>query len=387
MARWSRRHVIGTGLAAAAAACAGPALAARPDDSLHVIARKRGLRFGSALGGRGLRDPRYLELIAAQCGILVPENELKMAYIQRKPGEFDFAPAARVLQFAEEHQMRMRGHTLLWHHPRWLPRWLQGYDFGNEPATAAAGLLEAHIRKTTAEFGKRIVSWDVVNEAVDNLTGEMRETLFSRAIGTSDQVVEMAFHIARDQLPDTELVYNDYMGWEKDNAPHRDGVLRLLERLRRNGAPVNALGIQAHIGAGNQDANAGRAFDARDEKAWRKFLREVTGMGYRLIITEFDVHDAPLTAEIRKRDREVAALGRGFLDLTLDFREVTAVLCWGLADNYSWLQGRTPRADGLPKRPTPFDASFQPKPLRDAIAAAFRAAPFRRPAIPQGEPA
>jgi endo-1,4-beta-xylanase len=50
------------------------------------------------------------------------------------------------------------------------------------------------------------------------------------------------------------------------------------------------------------------------------------------------------------------ALGRSFLDLTLDFREVNAVLCWGLADHYSWLQGRTPRGDGLPKRPTPYDA-------------------------------
>jgi endo-1,4-beta-xylanase len=174
------------------------------------------------------------------------------------------------------------------------------------------------------------------------------------------------------------------MGWEKDNGPHRDGVLRLLERLRHRNVPVDALGIQAHIGAGNQDSNANRAFDARDEFAWRKFLGEVTGMGYQLLITEFDVHDAPLPAPIAERDREVAALGRAFLDITLDFREVNALLCWGLADHYSWLQGRTPRADKLPKRPTPYDAQLQAKPLREAIAAAFRAAPERKQATPRG---
>jgi endo-1,4-beta-xylanase len=65
--------------------------------------------------------------------------------------------------------------------------------------------------------------------------------------------------------------------------------------------------------------------------------------------------------------------------VTLDFRETHSVLCWGLADNFTWLQGRTPRADGLPKRPTPFDTQFHAKPLRDALAAAFRAAPRRRP--------
>ncbi len=97
------------------------------------------------------------------------------------------------------------------------------------------------------------------------------------------------------------------MGWEKDSAAHRDGVLRLLERLRRNGAPVNALGIQAHIGSGNQDSNANRVFDARDEAAWRKFLREVTGMGYRLLITEFDVHDA-LAAGRHRQTRQAASL-------------------------------------------------------------------------------
>ncbi|HEX6639029.1 MAG TPA: endo-1,4-beta-xylanase [Steroidobacteraceae bacterium] len=387
MNAWTRRQLLGTGLAGAAAACAPVVWADGPDDPLDVIARRKGLRFGCALGRRGLRDPQYRELLARECGMLVHENELKMTVIQKQPGEFDFAPADEVAQFAADHQLLLRGHTLLWHHPRWLPRWLDEYDLGAEPATAAAELLNAYIRKVTANYEKRIVSWDVVNEAVDNLTGEMRETRFSRAIGTPDQVVEIAFRAAREQLPDTELVYNDYMGWEKDSAAHRDGVLRLLERLRRKGVPVNALGIQSHIGCGNQDANASRVFDARDEKAWRAFLHEVTGMGYRLILTEFDVHDATLPADIEPRDRAVASLARAYLDLTLDFRETSALLCWGLADHFNWLQGRKPRTEGVRKRPTPFDSNYRAKPLRDAIAAAFRAAPARRPSIPQGEPA
>jgi len=366
------------------ATLAGMASAAIADtpamESLDALARKKGLRFGSALSGRGLRDPNYLALVESQCGMLVPENELKMAFVQRAPGEFHFERAAALLAFAESRGLPMRGHTLLWHHPKWLPRWLDTYDFGAQPATTAAEWLSTHVRTTAAQFGRRICSWDVVNEAVHQVTGEMRDTVLSQAIGTPDQVVEIAFRVAREQLPDTELVYNDYMGWEKDAGPHRDGVLRLLERLKRNDVPVDALGLQAHIGAGNQDSNANRVFDARDERAWRRFLKEVTGMGYRLLVTEFDVHDAPLDAALARRDREVAALGRAFLDLTLDFREVNAVLCWGLADHYSWLQGRTPRVDGLPKRPTPYDAQLQPKLLREAIAAALRAAP-RRPAV------
>jgi len=386
---WSRRDVLQAGVSAAGLLTVGSnSIGKTPaNDSLESLARARGMHFGTALGGRGLADTGYTGLIAAQCGIIVPENELKMPFVQRAPGEFQFDRADKLLEFAESHSLLMRGHCLLWHHPRWVPRWLATYDFGSDPRKSAEDLLNTHIDKTTAHYGKRISSWDVVNEAVDNITGEMRETELSKAMGSADAVIEAAFLSARTALPDAELVYNDYMSWEKEDAPHRDGVLRLLERLRKKNIPVDALGLQSHIGSGNTDGSATRHFDARDERAWRRFLTEVTGMGYSLLITEFDVHDAPLPADIPARDKQVAALGRDYLDVTLDFRQVNAVLAWGLADNHSWLQGRTPRADKLPKRPTPYDDHYQPKPLREAIAAAFRAAPRRHPKKPVGKPA
>jgi endo-1,4-beta-xylanase len=386
MTHWSRRELLQATLLGAGAAL--PAYATERDvETLEILARAKGLHFGASLSGRALTDTSYADLIRTQCGVIVPENELKMPVIQPTPGVFDFHRGDALLAFAESNGLLVRGHCLLWHHPRWLPRWLDTYDFGAEPAKAAESLLIDHITRTTTHFGKRLISWDVVNEAVDNITGVMRETSLSRAIGSPDKVLEIAFHAARANLPDTELVYNDYMGWESNDAPHRDGVLRLLERFRKNGVPVNSLGLQAHIGCGNQDSNANRAFDARDEKAWRQFLEDVTAMGYSLLITEFDVHDATLPADFAARDQAVAALGRAFLDLTLSFTQVNAMLAWGLADNHTWLQGRTPRQDGLPKRPTPYDNHYQPKPLREALAAAFRAAPPRKPAAIAGIPA
>lgn len=384
MSAWNRRDVLIAG-AAGATAGALPAFA-KSGSSLEALARAKGFHFGTALGGRGLADEKYRELVRSQCGVIVPENEQKMQFIQPRPGEFRFDRADAIVDFARQHELAVRGHCLLWHHPRWLPQWMHSHDFGARPATAAAQLITQHVATLSRHF-TGIRSWDVVNEAVHNITGEMRETPLSKAMGSPDAVVEHAFRVARDLLPEAELVYNDYMGWENDNGPHRDGVLRLLERLRRNSVPVNALGIQAHIGAGNQDSNNNRAFDARDERAWRRFLEDVTGMGYGLLITEFDVHDAPLPADIRERDRTVAAFGRDFLDLTLSFPQVNAVLCWGLADSHTWLQGRNPRPDGLRKRPTPYDEKLRAKPLRDAIADAFRAAPMRRPSAIAGIPA
>ena len=85
----------------------------------------------------------------------------------------------------------------------------------------------------------------------------------------------------------------------------------------------------------------------------------------------------PLAPPRKARDAAVADLARRYFDVMLSYPQLRYVMAWGLVDKYSWLQGRWPRADGLAKRPNPYDDDYRPKPLREAIAAAFRAAPPR----------
>jgi endo-1,4-beta-xylanase len=77
------------------------------------------------------------------------------------------------------------------------------------------------------------------------------------------------------------------------------------------------------------------------------------------------------------RDAGVAALARDYLDITLSFPQTSDLLCWGMVDRFSWIRSFTPRADGLPQRPCPYDDDYRPKPLREAIAGALRTAPAR----------
>ena len=67
----------------------------------------------------------------------------------------------------------------------------------------------------------------------------------------------------------------------------------------------------------------------------------------------------------------VAVYAKANHDLMLSYPQLRDVLCWGMVDRYSWLEGFDPRADKTPKRGTPYDAKFRPKPLREAIAKAF----------------
>ena len=376
----SRRECLGLALAAAISAPAqGFARRGGASDSLNQLARRAGRRFGSTIGSRNgsLRDPRYDEVIVAECGLIVPENELKWQWTRPTPTSFNFAGADTIVDFAEGNGLAIRGHTLLWHHPNWFPAWVATYDFGANKRAEAERMIREHVATICTRYGRRIHGYDVVNEAVDAHSGEMRETAFSRAMGSAEAVLDLAFHTARESAPHAQLVYNDYMSWQPGSEAHRAGVLRCLEGFRRRGTPVDALGVQSHIGSGNNPGD-GPDFATHDETAWRHFLDAVTAMGYKLLITEFDVHDRGLPAEIAVRDRAVAEHARAYLDLMLSYDQLGDILAWGMSDRYSWLQQRTPRPDGLRKRPCPYDEEFRPKPLRAAIADALRGAPPRR---------
>ena len=100
-------------------------------------------------------------------------------------------------------------------------------------------------------------------------------------------------------------------------------------------------------------------------------------MGYRLLITEFDVKDKALSGNIVLRDAKVADFARRYFEVMFDYAaHLDDILAWGMVDRFNWLQGFEParRADGKEVRGTPYGSDYKPKPLRSALAAVFAAA-------------
>ena len=346
-----------------------------PSPSLNALAMRSGRRFGSAVAsnasGRGgsVQNPAYAAIVAGECGLVVPENEMKWQATRPGPEAFDFARMDAIVAWAQAQSIAVRGHTLLWHRPQWFPEWLNNYDFGANPVQEAERLLTTHIRTVTDRYRGVITSYDVVNEAIDHDRNAPIETSLSRAMGSPEAVLDLAFHTARAQLPQGELVYNDYMSWEPAHRKHCADVLRLLEGFRKRNVPVDALGIQSHIEMYSIDPATG--VGPYDEREWRRFLDEVTAMGYKLLITEFDVKDRALPSDIALRDERVADFSRRYFDLMLEYEQLGDVLAWGMVDGFSWLQGFAPREDGLEVRGCPYSSDYRPKPLREGIARSF----------------
>ena len=384
MEEMSRRDLAGLAvLGAAAVAGTGVASAATSPDSLNALAKAKGfVGFGSCAGGgaedfaSSFNDAGVRAIHQRECGILVCENETKWVALRPNPAEYSFYLADRMVDFAQSNGMLMRGHTLLWQKTQYFPKWLVNYDFGPRPATEAERLLREHITTVCRHFGTRIFTYDVVNETVDEISGEIRDTPFTKYLGPN--VVDICFDAAAKAAPHAKLVYNDYMGFAVSSAKHRDGVLKLLARLKANKAPVHLLGIQSHIGPGtNPESQGSNSFSTAEQAAWKQFLDAAVAMDLRLCLTEFDVGERGTQSDIAERDRFMADLARRYLDFMFAYRQTDYLMAWGMMDHYSWLQNFGKRPDGMLKRPSLYDDNYQPKALRQAIAASFRNAPQR----------
>jgi endo-1,4-beta-xylanase len=376
----TRRETLAGGALALAGCAAAPVVGASASSpkSLDALARRTGRRFGSAVAWSlpgadkgSFANPAYAALLERECELLVPENELKWQWSRPGPDRFDFRQMDAIADYAATHGFQLRGHTLFWTPTKWYPRWLAETRFGSP--SEAERLLTNHVQTVCRHYGKRIYSYDVVNEAVQPETGEIRDTNVTRALG-GEHFLDLMYHTARAEAPHALLVYNDYMSWERnsEDETHIGGVLKLLEGFRKRGTPVDALGVQSHIRLLKPLSVADIVRES--EGPWRRFLDEVTAMGYKLVITEFDVNDRVAPGDIAIRDRMVADYAKAYLDVMLSYPQLGDILCWGMTDRYSWLGGFDPRADKLLKRGLPYDASFRAKPLRAAMAAAFAGA-------------
>ena len=348
-------------------AAALPFARAAADDSLRARAAARGLLYGAAAAyGPLQRDPGYAAHFAEECGILVPENVLKWGPVHPEPERFDFTAADFLAGFAAKNAMRMRGHTLVWHNQ--LAPWFRT----TVTAENARAHLEMHIRTVMGHFQGRMHSWDVVNEAVhppDGRDDGLRKTPWLEMLGP--EYLDMAYTIAAEADPRALLCYNDY-GLDYDtpaDAAKRAAVLKLLRGLVRRKVPVQGFGMQAHLSARQRK-------DFKPETL-RRFFGEIADLGLKILITELDVADQSLPADIAGRDSAVAAVYESYLTAALAEPAVVAVLTWGLTDKYTWLASQQRRDDGAPVRVLPLDRDYQRKPAWRAMVKAFDAAEKR----------
>jgi endo-1,4-beta-xylanase len=323
-------------------------------------------------------------LVKQQFDQISPENDLKWALLQPRPGAngYEFGPADAYVNFGLKNHMYIVGHTLVWHGqtPNWvfagtnLPpavtnapggrRFGRGFGY-NGPRASRDELLQRmhdHIFTVVGRYQGKIKVWDVVNESIADGGGTniLRNSLWLQIIGPD--YIAKAFEYAHEADSNAILRINDY-GLE--NPVKRRKFIILVKSLQAQNVPVMAIGSQTHVSVSSP------SFEEEDQE-----LTDLEQLGLPIHITELDVNGAQrgqrnTGADIadnsattqgglvndadQRLAEEYATLFKTFLKHQ---NYVKMVTFWGVNDTVSW------RANG---RPLLFDGNDQPKPAFYAV--------------------
>ncbi|MCR4621612.1 MAG: endo-1,4-beta-xylanase [Clostridiales bacterium] len=308
--------------------------------------------FGMAAGPRELNNFTLRNLLAQQCSILTPENELKPDSVldveasKKLAAEDETAVAVRLtaakplLTFASKNGIKVHGHVLVWHSQTPKAFFHEGYDV-NRPYVSREVMLarlDNYIRLVMEgierDYPGVVVSWDVVNEAIDDGTGWLRDSDWKKVVG--DDFVNQAFRIARKYAPEgVKLYYNDY------NTPETiklRGIIRLLEEVMPDGT-IDGYGFQMHYKTSYpsllQINNA---------------LKKITALGLRIRVSELDIG---VTKNTQSEFEAQALAYARIIKLLLSYSDsLEAVQVWGITDSNSWRRSEYPllfSAKGYPK--------------------------------------
>jgi endo-1,4-beta-xylanase len=335
-------------LAATAGVVGAPAFAQLPkpreEEPLILRAHRKGLVYGAVVPAASLTNPVFGDILADECGLIATQGEADWAALQPQPGRFDFSGFDRLANFAQRRNLLFRPRSLVRHSG--LPDWMAEAVM---PASVGRTLAE-HVGPVVARYRGRVHSWDIIGEAIEPAHGRadgLRVTPWLKAMGP--RYIDLAFRLARTIDRDALLAYSDagLDAGTPEHAARRRAVVGLLEWLRGRGVPLDALSIDSRL-----DIEA--PFDG---PAFRDFVRDVAGMGLRVILTGLDVTAAS------RADWAAERLGR-YVETALGEKAVIAVISAGLAN-----QGG---GHGLP-----LDGDLNRTAVWAALARAFDATPAR----------
>jgi GH35 family endo-1,4-beta-xylanase len=277
--------------------------------SVQVRMVQPAFAFGSAVKGSLLSENTpeaqlYRDRVLELFDTVTIENDLKWASWQ---WENERASGLRAIDWITSKGLRLRGHNLVWPSYNFSPRRLQTLA---SPSVELPRQIETRIEDAMTATQGRTWAWDVLNEP-------LHERDFYKHF--SDTKSADWFKQARRLDPNTKLFVNEYAMLNDSGSPNFiKRYLAFIKMLRANGAPLDGIGVQGHIG--NQ---------VRNPVDVLKDLDLLQTAGLPVHITEFDIKSTD--------DQLQADYTRDFLIACYSHPAVDAFIMWGFWQGAHWI--------------------------------------------------
>ncbi|KAF4159225.1 hypothetical protein CNMCM6936_001878 [Aspergillus lentulus] len=305
--------------------------------TLRQEAAKKDILIGSgAINPSYLDEAHFATVLAQQFNSLSPENEMKWKFIHPTEDYYDWSKIDRLVAFAEDHDMVVKGHGLI--SSCCNPDYLLNITDPTEFRAAMAAHFEAIMQR----YNGKVDRWDVVTEALETLGGGLQSNIFLDVLGPG--YIADAFRIARAANQDARLFLNEN---QVEAYPgKRQELYDLVSGLVADGVPIDGVALQMHVTEGVPVPPG----------VITEMFNRFKGLGLETTIAEMDVHtlNATLQTEIYG-DLVSEGLHAGITDITF----------WGFTDKhaYTWIEGA---------KPLMFDECYRPKGAYYATHAALQ---------------
>ena len=304
--------------------------------SLRVAAEARGLLIGSEADTTTLSDSRFADVLGREFNAVTPGG---MGWSSIDCCGYGAADA--IVKFASSHQMRVKGHPLVWHGD--VPGWINK----NTSADTLRGAIQRHIRGEVTHYRGKVYAWNVVNEAVES--DGLRKSIFVDKLG-EDYIAE-AFRLAHEADPNALLLYNDYDaeaagGLQKAKS---DQVYELVRKLVSDGVPIHGVGLQMHI----------FAVEPPNPEDIAANIRRLAALGLKVNISEMEVRIKELPLAMPDRLEMQRRIYHDVIAACMKETGFTDITFWGFTDAHAWVNQP---GTGDPDWPLLFDENYQPKP-------------------------
>jgi len=302
--------------------------------------------IGAAVVYERLKNEPYSSTLKREFSRLSSESNFKFHMLQPQEGKFDFAKADAIVAFAQQHNMKVHGHTLIWALDGITPRWVLEYKGGEKEFDA---LLKNHISTVLKHFKGKVSSWDVVNEALTPSGGYV-DNIWLRKLG--EGYLLKALKYAQEADPSVKLFLNDYS--QEYGGKKLTKYLKIVDEARANGIKVDGLGFQMHTVLRVDAAIVKQSF----AKAAAKNLL--------IHLSEFDVslkYQKPATFELtdelsKAQGAKVKELVNAYLTEVPKHLQF-GITTWGVSDKDSYFNRGYSNFDH--DYPLLFDRNYNPK--------------------------
>ncbi|NEW84328.1 MAG: endo-1,4-beta-xylanase, partial [Mariniphaga sp.] len=207
---------------------------------VSIRMKRNAFNWGTATSSQRLLDPEskiYRDTLLKYFNQVVFENEMKWGpWSQQNPQERGIK-TKEALQWLNKKGITTRGHVMVW--PSWQhsPKYLT--TLKSDTSLLRKEILN-HINEQTRIMGGLLDEWDVINEPYAH--HDVMDIL------GKDEMVKW-FKAARTGDTGVKLFLNDYTMFHGEGADSpSEKFFDNVKFLKENGAPIDAIGEQAHIG-------------------------------------------------------------------------------------------------------------------------------------------